>query len=128
MHPDAVGLHHRQLAVEVDDQAGQKVAFAVHQTIHVVVAPHHTDGFPHAPGRTEALFPEAGVDGLAAEGQHAQGDAAHLPVSLGHIAAVGGVDGDDIALFGLALHALHGAGEHPGMEASEAFLLTPLQI
>lgn len=54
VHPYAVGLDDGGVAVDVDDEAGQAVAFAVDEAVGVVVGAYEPYGLAHAVGLLEA--------------------------------------------------------------------------
>ena len=128
MHADAVCLHYRSRAIDVDDQTGQVVALAVNEAVDVITLPTgDSDSAAHIQGSGKAFLPECLVDALTFEGQDAYGNAAYLPMTNSKETSVGGKYLDDIAFlqWRTSLSMMDSAAEYPGMETPEAFLLTP---
>ena len=130
VHPGGVGLHHGGAGIDVDDQAGQVVAFAVHQTVSIVVwTSDEADAAAHIQGDFQASVPKVAVDGFVLpEGEHAHGDAPNLEVAFGDEFFFCGVDFHHFAFFGLSVHAGDGAGEHPRVKALQGFLFSGFQV
>ncbi len=43
VHTDGVGLHHCGVAIYVDNQAGEEIALAMHQTVGIIVGPDQSE-------------------------------------------------------------------------------------
>jgi len=124
VHADAVGLHDSRLAIHVDDQSGQRIALAVHESEGVVRGiSGNADNQSHVQSRTQSAHPELAVDGFVLEREHPHGNAANLPMTDGDELALRGQHTHPLTFLRLSLDALHGTREHPGMEAAETFLL-----
>ena len=133
VHARRVALDDGDRAVDVDDEARQRVALAVDQAItgrrgvvrEVERAAHVVgDGDPEVPPRL--------VDLLALEREHAHGDRPHLVVAQGHEFALPGVDLDErpfgeIGLL-LGFDVINGARENPRVAAQKRFLLAFAQV
>ena len=57
-----MGLHHGCCAINVDYQAGQKVAFAMHQSESIVIRSEQSKCLPHFEGFGETAKEKVGID------------------------------------------------------------------
>ena len=125
VHPNAVCLHHSRLAIAVDDQPWQIVAFSMHQPERVVLTPvGNADALPQAQRCFKPTPPEVAIDGYISERQHPDSDAPYLIVAHSHEVALCIVHLDDVALTNAIVHPLDGSREHPGVVSEQALLLS----
>ena len=96
-------------AVDVDDKAWKVVAFAVHETVGVVVVVDDAYAASHVEGYGKSVFVEGLVDGFVGEGEDSDHDASYLEMSCGYVFVFVGEDFDYFAFFGFVAHALYGA-------------------
>jgi hypothetical protein len=116
-HAGGEELHHQQVVVAVDDQAGQAVAFRVHhapgvaalvQAQHVAAQGRGGADLAREPGRVDRL--------VRIGGEHAQGDARMAVVEAAADPGAGVVDDvDDAARLGLHGGLVDHLLEDPGM-------------
>ena len=124
-----MGLHDGGLAIDIDDESGQQVALAMHETVGVVLRIiGHADGNAHPKGRLQAGIPELVVDGHIVERQDAHGDGTGLIVAYGQKGTVAADDPDHLTVGEVAVSLLDGSREHPRMEAQETIFLSPFEL
>ena len=129
MHTHAVCLHDGRLAVAVDDQSGQVVAFSVYESVGVVVGiVGNADADAHVESGLQAFVPERFVDGPFVEREHAHGDASDLVVSRGDVFSACGYHAYGLTFLNAVVAAGNGTRKHPWMKASEAFFLPLFQL
>ena len=125
MDAHAVGLHHGRLAIAVDDQSRQVVAFAVYKPVGVVLRiVGYSDGDTHLQGRSQAALPKLPVNLHVTERKHAHGDGAYLVVAHGDETAVFCQHTHDVAFPDAFIHPQDGTREHPGMKAEQALFFS----
>ena len=128
MHSRGVGLHHRRVAVDVDNQAREEVPLAMHEAEAIVVVALQVEGASEPHGVGEASGEEVVREGFGVKLEHTDGDAPYLIVSYADYTAVVGHHCDTVALLDAVADTLHGAGEYPGVEPLERFLFTLFQF
>ncbi len=121
-------LHHQHVGIAVDDEARQAVRFAVHQAQRIAVLEGRQgmtklnrliqscfkEGFFNPRAGLETPDPRANLR-LRAPGRHRD-------------RLAGGFDQHRLAVGGLAVHLLDGAGKDPRMAALERFVAPRLQV
>ena len=129
MHADRVALHHGGLSIYIDDQAGQTVAFAVHEPVAIgLFAFRQSELAPVFERIAQAFQPEGLIDRLLPVGQDPQADAAFLIVADRQEASLVIEQFDQFAIGRPVVGRGHGAGKHPGMEALYGDLFLGLEL
>ena len=118
------------MSIDIDDQSGQEVAFAVDEPESGVVGADEFQRVAELPSLAEAFAVEIGIDGAILEGKDADGDAACLGVPDAEELVLRRIDGSLVAFFyALAVgvfNMIDGAGEYPRMETFQGFFLAGL--
>ena len=81
VHAYTMRLQHGGIVVDVNHQAGQKIAFAMHQTIGVVILPRKSRALTEPVRKREALFPEIIRQMVREKLQDPDSNRANLPMS-----------------------------------------------
>lgn len=133
MHADAVGLHHCSVAVDINNETWETVAFTVDETEHCVVVTYETEALTHKVSLAETALPEDAVYCFFFEREDADGDAADLVVADGDELVLrlafrlgdGFEDVDEVAFFELLVFFaddfVDGSAEDPGVVSAETF-------
>ena len=125
----AVSLHHGSVAIDVDHESRNVVAFTMYEAVGVVVrVVDNAYRLSHPERRPKTRRPELVVDGNVAERQHPYGNRPYLIVTYCYKLTTGSDDSHHFAFFQLTLGALYGTGENPWVEAFQTFFLTLLEI
>ena len=94
-----MGLHNGRLAIDIDDESWQTVAFAMDEAVDVAaLAFGEVEGKAQGVGFAEACGPEGFVNRFALEGEHAHSDGTNLVVPNGQKVALGIVNLHPFAL------------------------------
>ena len=121
-----MGLHYCGVAVYIDHEPRQEVAFAVNETECVGGAVGQPQSSPQSVCLHEAVAEEIGVDSFRRiEREHTDSDAADLEVSCADNASVGGSYSDKVSFVNAVAvlrHECQGSGENPWMKAVERLL------
>ena len=125
VHTWRVGLHHSRRAVNVDHQARQEIAFAMHQAESIVVGAAQPESLTHLVCLCKALHKKCGVDFCVVESENTHGDAANLIVSVADEVALVVVNSHQVTFF-YVVHASNCPRENPGVKSLERFLFTSL--
>ncbi len=89
MYADGVRLHHCCVPIDIDYEAREVIALAMHKPVSVVQGVGcHSDTATHIKCRLYISFVECLVDGLVGERKHAHHDAAYLEMAGGNILAI----------------------------------------
>ena len=126
VHARRMGLHHGCSAINVDYQAGQKVAFAMHQSESIVIRSEQSKCLPHFVGFGEAAKEKVAVDFRIVEGKNAHGNAPYLEMAVTNKVALMVVNRNQITFFHL-IHPSYSAGKHPRMKTLERLFFAALQ-
>ena len=97
MHAGAVGLYHCRVAVDVYHEAGEEVAFAVHQAEAVVVGPYEAKCPAQAKGRVEPAVEEVVGKSVGIEFEYSHGDRSDLVVAYAEHPSVGALHYREVA-------------------------------
>lgn len=115
-----MGLYHRRIAVNIHDESGQSVAFAVHETITVRHRiPDKPDGPTHPDSGTQPLQPPPGVNLRLHESQYPHRDGTYLIMAPGKELPLPRIDIHHIAFGGLPLHPFDGSRKDPRVATAE---------
>ncbi len=125
VHADGMSLHDGSMAIDVDDESGKVVAFAMNETVGIVLrVVDQSDAATHINGCTKSATIEISIYRLVVESKYTDHDASDLEMSGTDIFAFRVSDLDDFALFRLAVVVVDGSGEYPRMETVEGFFFT----
>lgn len=129
VHAHRVSLHDGRVAVDVNNEARQAVAFAMDETETVCLGvAGEADATTHIVGCLQTTVPEGGIDGfMLVEGEHAHGDTAYLYVAPRQEGAVRRHDTDQVALIRLAFDMVNGSAEHPWVKTAQRLFFSSLQ-
>lgn len=129
VHADAMGLHDRSVAVDVDDESGQTVTFTMHEAEHRIVLAYKPQALANKESLTQTTTPKGAIYFFVFEREDADRDAADLVVADRDELVVRAFfvfdavdDADEVAfleVFFLADDFEDGSAEEPGVEASE---------
>ena len=126
-----VGLHHGGAVVDVDDEAGQAVALAMHEAEGIIIGSDEAQGAADVVGRLQPAQEEAVVELRLVEREDTHGDRANLILTQGQKLAVARHHAHPVALLGIAVvdyNLLDGPREDPGVEPPERLLLVRLEL
>lgn len=120
VHAYGVELGDGHSGVDVDDQSRQVVAFAVNETVNVVVRVSDKPDSPaQGVGLGNPFFPERAVDFFFFKGEDAYGYGADLIVPGGHVLILRVIDFYKVAFLYVAFDAGYRPGEYPGVVAKK---------
>ena len=118
IHREGERLEHEEVAVAVDDDAGEAVGLAPDEAAEVQI---DVGGFAHLDGALDAAREEVEIEILAAVGEQTRGDLRHRVVdgaAEGLAAHV--LEMDDVAGLGIAETFLNFSGVNPEVTVEEA--------
>ena len=115
------------MSIDIDDQSGQEVAFAVDEPESGVVGADEFQVTAQLPCLAKAFSVKSLIDGTFLEGKDADGDAPCLGMADAEELVLRRIDGSLVAFFyALAVgvfNMIDGAGEYPRMETFQGFFL-----
>ena len=124
VHTDGMGLHHRRLSIDINDQARKVIALTMYQTIGVILwVIGNTDGETHLQCRRQTGIPERMVDLNVRESQYTDSNRTLLIMSDSDEIALKSDDTYQLAFLNTIVHPLDSPGEHPRMETTQALIL-----
>ena len=125
VHAHRVELNDGHSGVIVDDQPGQVVSLAVHETVHIVVRiVGQADGDSGAISLSDTFLPEWLVDGTLVKGKYADGDTSDLVMACGQEFLGVAVNFHNVALGRLSFDLGDGPGEHPWVSSQQGFFFS----
>ena len=98
----------------------------MNQSVDVIILPSsHSNGLAHIKSSCKPFLPESLVNPLFLESENTYCYTAYLPMTYGKEVPIRSQHLNKVAFFKLvAFCMMDGTTEYPGMEASQAFLLT----
>lgn len=114
MHTRTVSLHHRGLSVYIHHQTGEKVTFAVHQTVGVIVGSVKVERTAQSKRLFQPAAEEILIDFRIAEIEYAYCDTANLVMPYADETTVGGGNRHHITLLYCRWHSGQSSGNTQG--------------
>ena len=88
MHADRMRLDDRGVGVDIDDESGEVVSFAMDEAESVIVLPHQAQGLANLIGCADTCVPEICGEGVCTKRKYAYSNTSDLPMS--HAQHIGG--------------------------------------
>lgn len=125
-----MGLDHRRISIDIDDQPGQEITLAMNKAVGIIIRTDEAERLAYAVGRSDSSGPEISRQGLDTKQQNTHRNRAHLPMAHTEYIALGGAHLDQVTLaggivgiVGIERDTRYSTREDPGMEAEERLLL-----